>query len=164
MGKGKFGEGDRLETLPSYSSPLVTQDGKKISFAQLKGKGLVLFWYPKAGTAVCTKEACQFRDDYSKFAELNIEVLGISSDTPEANAAWAQKERLPFSLISDHNNTLRTELGVKNNLLGLAPGRQTFVMDTSGTCILSYTNSLNGKAHVEEALKAARKAVGKPPS
>lgn len=160
MGKGKFGEGDKLESLPSYSSPLVTQDGKKTSLAQLKGKGLVLFWYPKAGTSVCTKEACQFRDDYSKFSKLNIEVLGISSDTPEANLAWAQKEQLPFSLISDHNNTLRSELGVKNGLLGLAPGRQTFVFDPSGTCILSYTNSLNGKAHVEEALKAASKAVG----
>ena len=49
---------------------------------------------------------------------------GDCRDTPEANAQWAQKERLPFSLVSDHNNTLRSELGVKNNLLGLAPGRQ----------------------------------------
>lgn len=52
------------------------------------------------------------------------EIAVFCRDTPEANLAWAQKEQLPFSLISDHNNTLRSELGVKNGLLGLAPGRQ----------------------------------------
>ena len=102
-----------------------TSDGKEVSLDQFKGqKAVVLFFFPKAATPGCTKEACKFRDEYSVFKEAGAEVLGISGDTPEANAAFVKAQRLPFPLLSDEDNAFRKTLGVKGNLLGLIPGRQ----------------------------------------
>ena len=78
----------------------------------------------QAGTPGCTKEACKFRDEYGKFVDRDVEVLGISSDTPEKNKEFAQKERLPFPLLSDQNDFLRKSFGIKGDLFGMLKGRQ----------------------------------------
>lgn len=78
----------------------------------------------QAGTPGCTKEACKFRDEYGKFVDAECEVFGISSDTPEANAAFAKKERLPFPLLTDQNDFLRKSFGIKGNVFGMLKGRQ----------------------------------------
>ena len=78
----------------------------------------------QAGTPGCTKEACKFRDEYGKFVDAECEVFGISSDTTEANAAFAKKERLPFPLLTDQNDFLRKSFGIKGNMFGMLKGRQ----------------------------------------
>lgn len=78
----------------------------------------------QAGTPGCTKEACKFRDEYGKFVDAECEVFGISSDSPEANAAFAKKERLPFPLLTDQNDFLRKSFGIKGNVFGMLKGRQ----------------------------------------
>jgi peroxiredoxin Q/BCP len=82
------------------------------------------FLLEQAATPGCTKEACKFRDEYSVFKDAGAEVLGISSDSPDANAAFAKAQRLPFPLLSDEDSAFRKALGVKNDLFGLLPGRQ----------------------------------------
>ena len=79
---------------------------------------------PQAGTPGCTKEACKFRDEYGKFVDRDVEVFGISSDTPEKNLEFAKKERLPFPLLSDQNDFLRKSFGIKGDLFGMLKGRQ----------------------------------------
>lgn len=78
----------------------------------------------QAGTPGCTKEACKFRDEYGKFVDRDVEVFGISSDTPEKNLEFAKKERLPFPLLSDQNDFLRKSFGIKGDLFGMLKGRQ----------------------------------------
>ena len=85
---------------------------------------LLLLCYTQAGTPGCTKEACKFRDEYGKFVDAECEVFGISSDTPEANAAFAKKERLPFPLLTDQSDFLRKSFGIKGNVFGMLKGRQ----------------------------------------
>lgn len=78
----------------------------------------------QAGTPGCTKEACKFRDEYGKFVDAECEVFGISSDSTEANAAFAKKERLPFPLLTDQSDFLRKSFGIKGNVFGMLKGRQ----------------------------------------
>ncbi|GFR51781.1 hypothetical protein Agub_g14238, partial [Astrephomene gubernaculifera] len=130
---------DKLENYPDYYRVLRTSQGGSVSLAAFRGKQpLVLFFYPKAATPGCTKEACSFRDEYSRFTSAGAAVFGISSDSPEENAAFAAAQRLPFPLLSDAGAILRKSFGVKSDLLGLLPGRQTYVFDTEGRCVLSF--------------------------
>jgi peroxiredoxin Q/BCP len=83
------------EQAPTFTAPL--QDGGTFDSATLLGrKWLVLFFYPKDNTPVCTKEACAFRDSYEKFAAAGAEVVGVSSDSADSHAQFAAKHRLPF--------------------------------------------------------------------
>ncbi|KAK9823672.1 hypothetical protein WJX72_004561 [[Myrmecia] bisecta] len=141
--------------LQDYSKDKVlkTADGTEINLSSLIGQVVVVFFYPKADTAVCTKEACGFRDNYSAFKDCGATVLGISSDTPEANAKWAKAQRLPFPLASDPGGELRKAWGIKGGLLGLVPGRETLVFDKSGKCVFTERSALNAGKHVNGALK-----------
>src|SRR5690606_190759 len=88
------------ERVPEFSA--TTPDGVTLSPGDFLGrKALVLFFYPKDGTPVCTKEACAFRDSYERFVEAGAEVIGVSSDSDEKHREFAQKHRLPFHLVSD---------------------------------------------------------------
>jgi peroxiredoxin Q/BCP len=89
--------GDRA---PEFT--LLSQTGAQVSLAQYQGKqAVVLFFYPKDGTAVCTKEACSFRDAYEDFVQAGAVVIGVSSDAVESHQAFASGQRLPFVLLSD---------------------------------------------------------------
>jgi peroxiredoxin Q/BCP len=86
----------------------VTHQGKRVSLADYRRKGwLVLFFYPKNGTSVCTKEACAFRDSYDQFTQAGADVIGISSDDEASHRAFAERYKLTFPLISDTDGTLR---------------------------------------------------------
>ena len=78
----------------------------------------------QAGTPGCTKQACKFRDEYSKFTDADVEVFGISSDSREKNAEFAKKERLPFPLLTDQSDFLRKSFAIKGNVFGLLKGRE----------------------------------------
>ena len=84
---------------PDFSLP--NQDGETVSLADLRGKKVLLFAYPKANTSGCTKQACGFRDALPTIEAANAVVLGISPDSPKKLSAWKDKESLPYDLLSD---------------------------------------------------------------
>ncbi|WP_031427584.1 peroxiredoxin [Flavimarina sp. Hel_I_48] len=118
-------------------------------------KPLVIYFYPKNFTPGCTKEACSFRDSYEDFKEHGAEVIGISSDSVASHSRFAKKHELPFIFLADEKGKVRRQFGVKSELFGLLPGRETFVFDHKGTLILKY-NSLKATTHIKRALTAIK--------
>jgi len=132
------------------------QDGEEFDSSTLIGKKpLVIYFYPKDFTPGCTKEACSFRDRYEEFRELGAEVIGISSDSENSHKRFSNKYNLPFTLLSDKGGRLRKLFGVKKTLLGLIPGRETFIFDGDGKLILRF-NSLNAEPHIRKAIKTLK--------
>ena len=117
---------------------------------------VVIYFYPKDETRVCTEQACSFRDQYEDFKALGAEVIGISSDSVTSHKKFANRYELPFLLLSDENKKLRKLFGVPNDLLGLIPGRVTYVANKEGIILLVF-NSMSGKIHIENALDILKK-------
>lgn len=120
-------EGDQA---PDFS--LTTDEGKTVKLSDYKGvSNVVLYFYPKDFTSGCTKEACNFRDNISKFKDLNAEVLGVSVDDADSHKSFKEKENLNFTLLADPDKTVSKQYGVLN-AMGM-DSRVTFVIDKSGT-------------------------------
>jgi thioredoxin-dependent peroxiredoxin len=136
------------EVAPDFTLP--DQDGKPVSLSSLKGKVVVLFFYPKDFSAGCTREVCHFRDSYEDFTEAGAEVIGISSDTVESHKKFIETYLLPYSLLSDREGEAKKTYGVSGHLL---PGRVTFIIDKTGVIRHVFSSQTNMKAHVDEALK-----------
>ncbi|HOJ94155.1 MAG TPA: peroxiredoxin [Fervidobacterium nodosum] len=112
---------------------LVDHDLKPVKLSELKGK-VVLAFYPGAFTSVCEKELCTFRDMMAKFNNLNATVFGISIDTPFANKAFAEKNKLNFRLLSDFGGNVAKQYGgVHENFINIpnytVAKRAVFVLD-----------------------------------
>ena len=116
----------------------------------------VIYFYPKNFTPGCTKEACEFRDHYEAFTDLSARVIGISNDSTASHLRFANRYDLPFTLLADKNNKVGKLFGVKKSLLGLLPGRETFVFDKQGKLIFTF-NSMDAKPHISKALKQLQK-------
>ncbi len=154
MEKKPLKTGDRV---PSFQ--LKDQQDHLFSIDSILGKkNMVIYFYPKDETKVCTAEACSFRDNYEKFVELGCEVIGISSDDVESHKKFAANHHLPFILLSDPENKVRELFGVPKDFLGLIPGRYTYVIDKSGTIIHVFNSAFNAGKHIEESLKALKTA------
>lgn len=137
---------------PAFTATL--QNGSTLDSADVIGrKWLVLFFYPKDDTPVCTKEACAFRDSYARFVDAGAEVVGVSSDSATSHARFAAKYRLPFPIIADGERALRKLYGVPNTL-GFLPGRVTYVIDREGVVRMIYSAMLASDDHVRRALEA----------
>lgn len=139
--------------------PAVTlkdKDGNDFYLQNLIGKPAVVYFYPKNFTPGCTKEACNFRDSYQDFQDLGAEVVGISADSENSHTKFAGKLNLPFILLSDGSKKARKAFGVKSNLLGMLPGRETFVFDKEGKLLHNF-NSMNAQRHMPEALAVLKK-------
>ena len=135
---------------PDFTLPSST--GTMVSLADYRGKSeVVLFFYPKDDTAVCTKEACSFRDSYEAFREAGAEVIGISSDSEESHQGFAARNRLPFLLLSDRDGQVRALYGVRKTL-GLIPGRTTFLIDRDGIIRSLFSSQFQAARHVSETL------------
>lgn len=136
---------------------LFSETGEAVELQDYIGnKPVVLFFYPKDNSAICTKEACLFRDNFDEFRELyDAEVIGISADSVESHKEFAENNNLPFMLLSDPDNDVRNEYGVSKTL-GILPGRVTYVLDKSGIVRHIYSSQLNYKAHVQKALSALK--------
>ncbi len=128
------------------------------SLAVVGKKPVVIYFYPKDDTRVCTEQACSFRDHYEDFTDLGAEVIGVSGDSTASHQKFAQKHQLPFTLLSDHDKKLRNLFGVPTALLGLIPGRVTYVIDEKGIIRLIFDN-LSGKIHIDKALQILKKIV-----
>jgi thioredoxin-dependent peroxiredoxin len=116
---------------------------------------LIIYFYPKDETRVCTEQACSFRDNYQEFKDLGAEVIGISADSVQSHLKFKSKFNLPFILLSDNDKKLRKLFGVENDFL-IIPGRQTFVVDENGLIVMTF-NSMSGTIHIEKALKTLKK-------
>ncbi len=143
------------DQIPEFS--IKDYQGKEISNITLAGKNAVLFFYPKDGSPVCTTEACSFRDNYEEYLKYNCEVIGISGDSNESHKEFAHKYNLKFPLICDVKDKLRKLFGVKNNLFGLIPGRETFLIDKNGKIRLIFNSQLNANSHIEKTIDFLKK-------
>lgn len=104
-----------------------TQAGNNFELATRKGKWTVLYFYPKAGTPGCTKQACAFRDGIAKIRALNAEVYGISADTVAAQAAFHKEHKLSFDLLADPENKILDLYGTAMPLVKVSK-RWTFII------------------------------------
>lgn len=132
-----------------------TPEGGSVKPSDFAGSKLVIFFYPKDDTPGCTMEACAFRDSYSDIQALGAEVWGVSGDSAGSHERFAQRHNLPFPLLVDGGNRLRQAFGVPS-VLGLLPGRVTYVIDGEGVIRHVFNNLLDGPAHRREALAALR--------
>jgi thioredoxin-dependent peroxiredoxin len=119
----------------------------------LTKKSLVIYFYPKDETAGCTKQACAFRDNYQDFKEAGAEVIGISSDSEASHENFAIHHKLPFILLSDTEGTVRTQFGVPTDLLGLLPGRVTYIIDKQGVIKYIFNSQVRIGKHISESLR-----------
>ena len=98
------------DTAPDFSS--VDQNGKPVRLSDFKGKPVVVYFYPKDDTPGCTKEACNFRDNYSEYEKAGVKVLGISVDDPNSHKKFEEKYSLNFTLVADHERKISENFGV----------------------------------------------------
>lgn len=144
------------DTIPNFIAK--DTNGNDFESHSIIGKQpVVIYFYPKDETRVCTEQACSFRDNYQKFKDLGAEVIGISADSVQSHIQFKSKFHLPFILLSDRNKLLRKLFGVENDFIFI-PGRQTFVADKNGTIIMVF-NSMSGKIHIQKALEILKKAL-----
>ena len=146
--KGKVQVGD-----PAPDFTLAIQTGALVSLREFLGKAaVVLYFYPKDNTSVCTAEACAFRDSYDLFKGAGAEVLGISSDSVESHRQFATAHRIPFNLMADADGLVRKRYGVPT-AFGL-PGRVTYVIDKHGIVRHIFFSQFTSDKHVTQALQA----------
>lgn len=135
---------------------LEDQDGKMVSLSDFKGRPLVIYFYPKDNTKVCTAQACGFRDHYEEFQEAGAEVIGISRDSSESHRKTTNQRRLPFILLSDPRREALKAFRVPSALFGLLPGRVTFVVDKNGRVAHTFRADFSADKHIKEALKVLK--------
>ena len=116
---------------------LQDDEGLPFEFASLKGKRVVLFFYPRADTPGCTTEACEFRTAKEKFTVADAVIVGISPNTGKEQAKFKNKFNLPFTLVADHEHSAAAAFGVwgKKKFMGreyMGVNRTTFVIGTNG--------------------------------
>jgi thioredoxin-dependent peroxiredoxin len=130
---------------------LLDQNGKIFDIKDVLGKQkLVIYFYPKDDTPGCTKEACTFRDQFEVFKQTDAMIIGISGQSVESHKQFAEKYKLPFTLLSDLGNKIRKLFGVTTEPI---PGRVTFVVDKNGTIAYVFNSLSEPEKHVAEALR-----------
>ena len=125
------------------------ESGKEVSLRDLKGKNLVLYFYPKDDTPGCTIEACQFRDQFADFQKRNVQIFGISFDNSQSHQAFKQKFSLPFPLLVDAKGQLAQAFGVKGEKY---PDRDTILIDAQGK-VLKILRGVKPQGHAQEILQ-----------
>jgi peroxiredoxin Q/BCP len=144
-------EGDKA---PDFSAK--DQDGNTVSLSDFKGKNLVLYFYPQDDTPTCTKEACNFRDNYQSLLGKGFAVIGVSFDTEKSHKKFIKKYDLPFPLISDPDKKLIEDYGVwgEKTLFGrnyMGTIRTTFVIGKDGN-ILKVINKVDSQNASQQIL------------
>jgi peroxiredoxin Q/BCP len=137
---------------------LETDSGQPFRLSSLKGKNIVLYFYPKADTPGCTKEACAFRDTSKKFSKANTVIIGVSPDTSKAQLKFKEKFDLPFTLLADPDHAAAEAYGVwkEKSMYGrtyMGVERTTFVIDSKGA-IKKIFPKVKVEGHAEEVLAA----------
>jgi thioredoxin-dependent peroxiredoxin len=147
MNEIKIGSNIPIFTLPDQNGNLFD-----ISSVICK-KNLVIYFYPKDDSPGCTKEACSFRDQFEVFKEADAVIIGISGQSVKSHKEFDEKYRLNFTLLSDDGDKIRKRFGVPTNLLGILPGRVTYIADKTGKVIYIFNSQMDSEKHVDEALR-----------
>jgi len=139
---------------PDFST--TDENGKEVALKDLRGKTVVLYFYPKADTPGCTKEACGFRDAYAEIKKTGVVLLGISADTASAQKKFQDKFSLPFPLLADAEKKIENLFGVikEKNMYGkkaMGIERTTFVIGPDGKIEKIYAQ-VKAKGHAAEVL------------
>jgi peroxiredoxin Q/BCP len=143
------------DTAPDFTLP--STDGTT-SLADLRGRWVVLYFYPADDTPGCTVEACAFRDAYEDFTDAGAVVIGASGQSVESHEKFKAKRNLPFTLVADEDGTLRQAFGVKKSI-GVLDGRVTYVIDPEGIVREVFSSQLRVKQHQARALATIRAAA-----
>jgi peroxiredoxin Q/BCP len=138
---------------PAPDFELPDSTGAPVRLSALRGHPVVIYFYPKDDTSVCTKQACAFRDRFAEFEAAGARILGISDDSTASHAKFAAKYALPFTLLSDKGGAVRKLYGVPKKF-GLIPGRVTYVIDREGRISYAYSALSESGEHVTQALQA----------
>src|SRR6185503_6108160 len=146
---------------PEFEMPDDTNVKRKLS--DYRGKKVLLYFYPEDDTSGCTKEACNFRDDYSAYEKADVVILGVSPDNVESHAKFKKKYQLPFPLLVDEGHKVCDLYGVwgPKKFLGKAYDgvlRTTFLIDEKGTIVKVFEN-VRPAEHSTEVLAALGAAV-----
>lgn len=135
---------------------LLNQNEEKVDLKSLRGKNVVLYFYPKAMTPGCTTQACGIRDSKKEFAKLNTIVLGVSPDDPKKLQKFIEKEKLNFDLLSDPDHSTAEKYGVwglkkfmGREYMGIL--RTTFVVDANGK-LVHVMDDVKTKTHHDDVL------------
>jgi thioredoxin-dependent peroxiredoxin len=139
---------------PAPRFAVTAHNGEKVSLEGLRGKVIVLYFYPKDGTPGCTTEAKEFRDQYASFQAKSAVVLGVSSDDNGSHEDFAQELGLPFLLLPDPEGALRSAYGV-GSFLGIS-SRVTFIIDREGKIAHIYPK-VDPKSHASEVLRVVER-------
>ena len=144
-------EGDKA---PAFKG--INEKGENVKLSDYKGKKLVLYFYPKDSTLGCTAEACDLRDNYSRFQSEGYEILGVSPDGVKSHVKFIEKYELPFSLLADEDHCIAEEFGAwgEKSMYGkkyMGILRSTFVIDEKGT-IEKVIEKVDTKAHTKQLL------------
>jgi peroxiredoxin Q/BCP len=135
---------------------VTASDGRRVSLAEFRGRHtVVIFFYPRDNTSVCTQEACAFRDAFEDFTQAGAIVIGVSSNADASHQAFAASHRLPYFLVADVDGSLRRLFGVPRSLL-ILPGRVTYVIDREGIVRHVFNALFQGTPHAKEALQTVR--------
>lgn len=152
---GLFSASPAMAIAPGQPAPDFTaknQDGKEISLSSLKGKPVILFFYPKDDTPGCTKEVCNFRDEFSKFKKAGAVVLGISRQDEKSHQAFRAKHKLPFDLLVDQDGKLAESFGVATMQVVGFHKRQSILIGADGKVAMFYPD-VDPVHHTAEVLK-----------
>ena len=146
-------EGDKA---PDFK--VTDAEGNVVKLKDLRGKKVVLYFYPKDDTPGCTKEACAFRDSFGKFKKRGIEVLGVSLDSEKSHQKFAKKFDLPFRLLADTDRAVSEKYGTygKKKFMGreyMGVNRMTFLIDEKGKIKKIY-DKVKPEEHADEVLAA----------
>lgn len=141
---------------PDFS--LQSDTGEKINLKDLKGKKVILYFYPKDNTSGCTKEACDFRDSIKTFNKKNAVIIGVSKDSTESHRKFKSKYELPFTLLSDESADILKKYGVwkEKSMYGrkyMGIERTTFIINEKGL-IEKIFNKVKVNGHIEELIKS----------
>ena len=133
-------------------------EGNKVKLSDLRGRKVVLYFYPKDDTPGCTKEACSFRDSFAEFERRGIRVLGVSLDDERSHRKFADKYKLPFTLLADTDHSVAEAFGVygEKQFAGrkyMGVDRKTFLIDERGR-VARVFDKVDVERHADEVLKA----------
>lgn len=140
---------------PDFS--LKNQDGKTVHLADAKGKFVLIYFYPKDETPGCTKEACEFRDSYSKITKLNALVYGVSRQDQKSHQEFVSHHKLPFDLLVDEDGSVAKAFGVSSMpIIGLT-SRQSILIGPDGK-VLHFYDKVDPSKHTQEVIDDISKA------
>ena len=146
------------EGAPAPDFTLMSDSGEPVTLSSLRGKPVILYFYPKDDTPGCTTEACEFRDAYDVFRDRGAEILGVSPDSEASHVKFKSKYQLPFTLLADPEHEVAEKYGVwgERSFAGkkyLGINRSTFVIDADGN-VARAMMGIKPAGHAEEVIEA----------